>query len=102
MLNKITERKEAMLSLYDYLGRAAGSKLGKKVADYATIRKQKYQVKNVENPAYQGEIMMYTKEFLDEYFKVEKIFLSKENLTEINTQLTEDSYKQGEQVNLPF
>ena len=98
MLNKQVE----MLSLYDYLGRAAGSKLGKKVADYATIRKQKYQVKNIENPAYQGEIMMYSREFLDEYFKVEKIFLSKENLTELNTQLTEDSYKQGEQVNLPF
>jgi hypothetical protein len=45
---------------------------------------------------------MYTKEFLDEYFKVEKIFLSKENLTELNTQLTEDIYKQVEQINLPF
>jgi hypothetical protein len=98
MLNKITERKVTMLSLYDYLGRAAGSKLGKKVADYATIRKQKYQVKNIENPGYQGEIMMYTKEFLDEYFKVEKIFLSKENLTEINTQLTEDSYKNNDLI----
>jgi hypothetical protein len=98
----MSDKQVKMLSLYDYLGRAAGSKLGKKVADYATIRKQKYQVKNVENIAYQGEIMMYTKEFLDEYFKVEKIFLSKENLTELNTQLTEDSYKQGEQVNLPF
>jgi hypothetical protein len=98
MLNKITERKVTMLSLYDYLGRAAGSKLGKKVADYAIIRKQRFQVKNVENPAYQGEIMMYTKEFLDEYFKVEKIFLSKENLTEINTQLTEDSYKNNDLI----
>ena len=98
------EKKVEMLSLYDYLGRAAGSKLGKKVSDYAVIRKQKYQVKNIENPAYQGEIMMYSKEFLDEYFKVEKIFLSKEDYTEINTQLMEDSYKQAqaEQVNLPF
>ena len=98
------EKKVEMLSLYDYLGHAAGSKLGKKVADYAAIRKQKYQVKNIENPAYQGEIMMYSKEFLDEYFKVEKVFLSKEDYTEINTQLMEDSYKQAqaEQVNLPF
>jgi hypothetical protein len=96
------DKQVKMLSLYDYLGRAAGSKLGKKVADYATIRKQKYQVKNVENIAYQGEIMMYTKEFLDEYFKVEKIFLSKEDYTEINTQLMEDSYKQAEQINFPF
>jgi len=87
-----------MLSLYDYLGRAAGSKLGKKVSDYAVIRKQKYQIKNIENPAYQGEVMMYTKEFLDEYFKVERIFLNKEDLTEVNTQLANDSFNEK----LPF
>jgi len=102
MLNKITEQKPEMLSLYDYLGRAAGSKLGEQVAYYAKLRKAKFATRTISNPAYQGEIMMYTKEFLDEYFKVEKIFLSKENLTLINTQLTEDSYKQGEQINLPF
>ena len=92
------EQPVKMLSLYDYLGKAAGSKLGKKVSDYAVIRKQKYQVKNIENSAYQGEVMMYTKEFLDEYFKVERIFLNKEDLTEVNTQLANDSFNEK----LPF
>ena len=92
------EQQVKMLSLYDYLGKAAGSKLGKKVSDYAVIRKQKYQIKNIENPAYQGEVMMYTKEFLDEYFKVERIFLNKEDLTEVNTQLANDSFNEK----LPF
>ena len=99
MLNKQTTE---MLSLYDYLGRAAGDKLGKQVAAYAKLRKARYGTKEVSHFGYHGTVQTYTKEFLDEYFKVEKIFLSKENLTLINTQLTEDSYKQGEQINLPF
>jgi len=83
--------KNEMLSLYDYLGRAAGSKLGKQVADYAKLRKAKHNIRHVSNPAYTGEIMLYTREFLDEYFNVEKIFEA-EDYTEINTQLIEDSF----------
>lgn len=85
--------KEQMLSLYDYLGRAAGSKLGKQVADYAKLRKAKYSIRHVSNPAYTGEILLYTKEFLDEYFNAERIF-TPEDFTEINTQLMEDSFEQ--------
>ena len=33
-----------MISLYDHLGYAAGKALGKRVADYARIRKAKYKV----------------------------------------------------------
>lgn len=57
-----------MLSLYDYLGRAAGSKLGKEVAEAASVAKVKHAVKHVSNPKYKGEVMMYPKSFLDEYF----------------------------------
>ena len=63
-----------MVSLYDYLGRAAGAELGASVNTYATIRKQKYATRDVKNSAYTGKVFLYSKEFLDEYFKVERIF----------------------------
>jgi hypothetical protein len=60
--------KEEMLSLYDYLGRPAGSDLGKKVADAAVNEKIPMTVKFVSNPKYTGDILMYPKEWLDKYF----------------------------------
>jgi hypothetical protein len=93
------EKKVEMLSLYDYLGRAAGQKLGEQVAAYATLRKAKYGTRTVNNPAYQGEVMLYTREFLDECFNTKKVFEPKhEDLIEINTQLLQDSYNNE----LPF
>ena len=81
-----------MFSLYDYLGRAAGNKLGKQVASYAKLRKAKHATKHVSNPAYTGEVMMYTKAFLDECFNAKKLFEPKhEDLTEINTQLANET-----------
>jgi hypothetical protein len=96
------EKKVEMLSLYDYLGRAAGSKLGELVAKYAKLRKARYGVKEVSHIGYQGTVQTYTKAFLDECFEARKLFAPKqENLTEINTQLIEDSYK-IKQIELPF
>lgn len=60
------------LSLYDYLGHAAGQQLGKQVADAAARAKISFQTKKISNPRYTGTIMMYPKYFLDEYFKVEQ------------------------------
>jgi hypothetical protein len=60
---------DKMLSLFDYLGRAAGPDLGREVADYADYKKAKFDVRFVSNPKYTGEVMLYTKEFLDEFFK---------------------------------
>lgn len=60
-----------MLSLYDYLGYAAGDRLGKDVAKKAAEQKVTYAVKYVENPKYKGDIMMYPKPFLDSYFKLD-------------------------------
>ena len=57
-----------MLSLYEYLHRAAGSELGKKVAEEATRQKVPIESKEVSNPAYKGKILMYPKTFLDNYF----------------------------------
>lgn len=63
-----------MISLYDYLGKAAGSELGKQVNAYAYIRQAETGLRYVENPVYKGKIMLYTREFLDEFFLVQKIF----------------------------
>jgi hypothetical protein len=63
-----------MISLFDYLGRAAGSELGKKVNEYSQIRGAQVSQRYVENPQYKGKIMEYTKEFLDEFFTVQKLF----------------------------
>jgi Ran GTPase-activating protein (RanGAP) involved in mRNA processing and transport len=66
-------KSNEMLSLYDFLGKAAGGSLGKAVADEAAKKKVKFKTKYVKNPAYEGEIMMYPKNFLEEYFN-EKSF----------------------------
>lgn len=56
-------------SLYDYLGNPAGGELGKKVYEEAKLKKQKIQTQIVENSKYKGQVLCYTKEFLDDYFK---------------------------------
>ena len=59
---------EEMLSLYDYLGKAAGKELGAAVNNFAKINKIPVAIKEVSNPKYKGKIMMYPKSFLDVYF----------------------------------
>jgi hypothetical protein len=84
-----------MLSLFDYLGYAAGKELGERVALYAKLRKAKHGIRYVANPKYSGPVMLYEKEFLDDYFQTEKLF---GDYTEINTQLTEDSFNETEKI----
>jgi hypothetical protein len=88
----MSSNQTEMLSLYDYLGHAAGKKLGEQVAAYAKIRKAKCRTRSVSNPAYQGKVMLYTKEFLDECFNTKKVFEPKqEDLVEINSLLLQDA-----------
>ena len=92
--------QENFISLYDYLGKAAGAELGKLVNEYAQIRKQPHKVRYVEHPGYAGYVNLYTKEFLDEYFEVKKVF--EDDYAEINTQLMEDTFKNNENENYIF
>jgi hypothetical protein len=62
------EKKTEFLSLFDYLGRAAGGELGKAVYDKAKVAKQPVQTRTVETKKYKGEVLLYTREFLNEYF----------------------------------
>jgi len=66
------EKDTTMLSLYDYLGKAAGSELGKMVFRISQTENVKVEVKEISNPAYTGKVLMYPKWFLDQYFKIEQ------------------------------
>ena len=87
-----------MVSLYDYLGYAAGPELGKRVAGYAKLKHITPEKRFVSNPKYTGEVLLYPEEFLNEYFEAEKIFIDTD-FTEINTQLMEDSFRMAEEEN---
>jgi len=88
---------EKLISLFDYLGYPAGNELGEQVAAYAKIRKAKCSTRHVSTRTYTGPVMLYTREFLNEYFEAKKVF--EEDYTEINTQLIEDGFKAQEQEN---
>ena len=62
-----------MLSLYDYLGKAAGKDLGNQVYKAASTQKIRVTEKQVSNPVYKGKVLMYPKSFLDSYFQVEQV-----------------------------
>jgi len=55
-------------SLYDHLGRAAGSQLGKQVAEAAVRDGIKLQTRQVSNSKYEGTIMLYPSDWLNNYF----------------------------------
>ena len=57
-----------MISLYDYLGHAAGSDLGKQVAIAASKAGVKSSIREVSHVGYKGPIMLYPKTFLDNFF----------------------------------
>ena len=56
------------VSLYDYLGKAAGKTLGGEVLKKAQERNIKRSTKHVSQGGYEGLVMTYPKQFLDWYF----------------------------------
>ena len=56
------------MSLFDYLGRPAGSELGQRVAAAAARNKVKYETRHVSTRTYTGDVMLYPKNFLDQFF----------------------------------
>ena len=57
-----------MVSLFDYLGHAAGPELGKQVASAAARVGVKGSMREISNPVYKGPVMLYPKSFLDNFF----------------------------------
>jgi hypothetical protein len=64
--------QENYISLYDYLGKAAGAELGKQVNEYAKKINAPFKTREISNPKYKGKVLLYTKELLEEFFKLEK------------------------------
>lgn len=65
-------KESEMLSLFDYLGYPAGTKLGAQVYKEAKYQKIPVKVRSVSTKKYTGEIMLYPKPFLEEYFNNQK------------------------------
>ena len=57
-----------MISLYDYLGHAAGPELGKQVASAAARSGVKHEIREVNHRGWNGPIMLYPRDFLDNFF----------------------------------
>lgn len=57
-----------MKSLYEYLGHAAGPKLGEEVNRAAKRMGVPYNSKELDHPKYKGKIMIYPESFLNDYF----------------------------------
>jgi hypothetical protein len=62
------------MSLYDYQGHPDKDGTGLKVNAYAQLRKQPFKKRYLEFN--NTEVFLYTKDFLDEYFKVQEIINS--------------------------
>ena len=65
---RMTMNSEKFISLYDYLGRPAGSTLGKQVADAASKSKIPMSIRDVSTARYTGPIMLYPENWLIGYF----------------------------------
>ena len=63
------ENNMEKVSLYDYLGHAAGADLGQQVAYAAAKAGVETETRQVSNPKYKGPVMLYPRSFLDLYFK---------------------------------
>lgn len=62
-----------MVSLFDYLGHAAGVNLGAAVYSTARRTREKVDIRMVETKTYKGKVMLYRKEFLKEYFQSQRV-----------------------------
>lgn len=67
-MEETVEQKPYLVSLYDYLGKAAGKTLGGEVFLTARTLKETVEERAISNSKYEGNVHLYRREFLDEYF----------------------------------
>lgn len=67
-------KEEPTVSLFDYLGYAAGARLGKQVAEAAVRCNEKIAKKAISTRTYTGDILMYRPQFLKEFFNSKQNF----------------------------
>jgi len=66
---KYDSTTEPFISLYDYQKRTDYDKVGKQLFKYAKYRDVKTQTRNIENPKYQGIVMLYPRNIIEDFFK---------------------------------
>ena len=66
------EPEPEMMSLFDFLGHAAGAALGAAVYGVARRTKEKVETRIVDTRTYKGKVMLYRKVFLNDYFKSQR------------------------------
>lgn len=59
------KEKDEYLSLYEYLGRAAGPELGFEVKKIADQNNVPFQMKDVPHSGFKGKVITYPKSFLE-------------------------------------
>lgn len=84
------------LSLYDYLGKPAGTELGKKVKEYADENNVPFTTREISTPKFTGTVCLYPKSFLDFYFRTPD---SNDLLDEIDDEFTTGD---SQDYDLPF
>ena len=57
------------LSLYDFLKKPAGEKLGLEVATEARKQGIETKTREISNPKFTGTVLLYPKDFLEFYFR---------------------------------
>ena len=66
------EKTEELVSLFEYLGYAAGGQLGKEVAAAAIKCKETIAKRAISTRTYTGDVLLYRREFLNEFFNNRK------------------------------
>ena len=69
------EQQQELVSLFDYLGYAAGPALGKQVADTAAKLNQPFGKRYVSTRTYKGMVFLYRPQFLKEFFEAQRLGL---------------------------
>ena len=63
------ETQENFISLYDFQGHKDNDGHGKLLYSYAVSQGVKPQTRNIDNPRYQGKVMLYPKNVIEDFFK---------------------------------
>ena len=67
-VEEVSYEGDMMMSLYEYLGRAAGGQLGSEVFQAAKSQNVPYDQQMVSTKTYSGKVMLYPRTFLQKYF----------------------------------
>jgi hypothetical protein len=59
---------DPFMSLFDYLGEAAGTMLGRAVFNAARLQNEPVGYRDISNTKYTGKVMLYKKSFLRKLF----------------------------------